>query len=355
MEKVDTKKRTTKRKTNKEFLQEARMVHGDKYDYSKVEYVNQETKVCIICPIHGDFWQKPRVHLMGRGCQECGKEICRKPKQNTKKRRKRTEWNTDTFIEECKKLYGEERYTYENTKYNGVRNKVHVNCPKHGDFLTTPNKFLNGRCGCQKCWIEKKHNLYASNTEEFIEKAKKENGTKMYDYSKVEYKNNSTKVCVICPEHGEFWVTPANHLKHRGCPMCKAEKLSYEQKLFYILSDIVDTSEIIRQYKDYEMFGRQSIDFYIPKYKIAIEHQGSQHFGGHFFDDSEERYKRIQQLDRRKYEICKEHGIKLFYFSYEERYVPEVYLDTVYTDITEFKNDIIKYINKINKKQNNEQ
>lgn len=59
------------RKTTEQFIAEAKAVHGDKYDYSKVEYVNTHTKVCIICPKHGEFWQEAKSHLQGRGCFKC--------------------------------------------------------------------------------------------------------------------------------------------------------------------------------------------------------------------------------------------------------------------------------------------
>ena len=59
--------------TTEEFIKKAREVHGDKYDYSKVEYVDSKTKVCIICPEHGEFWQKPCNHLFDNGCPKCGR------------------------------------------------------------------------------------------------------------------------------------------------------------------------------------------------------------------------------------------------------------------------------------------
>ena len=57
-----------KRITNEEFVAKTKEVHGDRYDYSKVEYKNSHTKVCIICPEHGEFWQIPNSHLRGRRC-----------------------------------------------------------------------------------------------------------------------------------------------------------------------------------------------------------------------------------------------------------------------------------------------
>ena len=63
-----------KKYTQEEFIEKAKAIHGDKYDYSKVEYVNGRTKICIICPEHGEFWQIPNSHLMGKGCKMCGIE-----------------------------------------------------------------------------------------------------------------------------------------------------------------------------------------------------------------------------------------------------------------------------------------
>lgn len=64
--------------TQEEFIRRAKEVHGDKYDYSKVEYANTNTKVCIICPTHGEFWQLPIPHFKGAGCTKCGRErICK--------------------------------------------------------------------------------------------------------------------------------------------------------------------------------------------------------------------------------------------------------------------------------------
>lgn len=61
------------RKTTSQFIEEAKAVHGDKYDYSRVEYKGSETKVCIICPEHGEFWQIPINHLSGQPCIKCGR------------------------------------------------------------------------------------------------------------------------------------------------------------------------------------------------------------------------------------------------------------------------------------------
>ena len=54
-----------------QFIKESKEIHGNKYDYSKVEYKGSFQKVCIICPKHGEFWQRPADHLIGIGCPMC--------------------------------------------------------------------------------------------------------------------------------------------------------------------------------------------------------------------------------------------------------------------------------------------
>ena len=60
-----------KNKTTEMFIEDARKVHGNKYDYSKTNYINKYTDVIIICSVHDDFIQTPDVHLSGSGCPKC--------------------------------------------------------------------------------------------------------------------------------------------------------------------------------------------------------------------------------------------------------------------------------------------
>ena len=191
-----------KKKTKEEFIAKAKLVHGDKYDYSKVEYVGALTKVCIICPKHGEFCQEANSHLRGQGCPKC------KSKKQT--------CTTDEFIAKAKKIHGD-KYDYSKVNYVNNYTKVCIICHEHGEFWQTPGAHLRGQ-GCPKCKSKKQ----TCTTDEFIAKAKKIHGDK-YDYSKVEYVNRKTKVCIICPKHGEFWQTPSAHLRGQGCPKCGIE------------------------------------------------------------------------------------------------------------------------------------
>lgn len=92
-----------KKLTKEEFIRRAREIHGWKYDYSKIYYINGSIKVCIICPKHGEFWQSPKDHIKGRGCPKCGHERTNNSKKLT----------TETFIERAKQKY--KNYSYENS------------------------------------------------------------------------------------------------------------------------------------------------------------------------------------------------------------------------------------------------
>ena len=192
--------------TTEEFISKAKKVHGDKYDYSLVEYVNAFKKVKIICPIHGVFKQSPSIHVFGQGCPKCKADLTgnrfRKP--------------SEVFFKEMYDMYGD-KYDFSNSVYNGTHDKIVVICKKHGSFTRTPHELLDGR-GCPVCtpftnW----------NTETFIIKAKEIHGNK-YSYEKTEYKSIHEKVCITCKKHGDFWIEPNYHINNEsGCPICGHE------------------------------------------------------------------------------------------------------------------------------------
>jgi hypothetical protein len=182
--------------TRNEFIEKAKLKHGNKYDYSLVEYVNSATKVKITCSIHGVFEQKPSYHLGGSGCQKCGGNFM----------------DIEYFKEKANKKH-DKKYDYSKVEYVNNLTKVCIICPKHGEFWQTPYDHLGG-CGCRIC-----ANKVIPTTNEFIDKAKIIHGDK-YDYSNVVYIKNQSKINIICPEHGEFYQRPLNHLNGQGCPVC---------------------------------------------------------------------------------------------------------------------------------------
>ena len=127
-----------------------------------------------------------------------------------------SEITTETIIERFKRVHGD-IYDYSKVKYASMHTKVTIICKKHGEFQQTPSNHLKGQ-GCYFCGTERSEKSRRKTREQFIEETKAIHGDK-YDYSKVEYKNNKEKVCIICPIHGEFWQRPYEHLKF-GCRQC---------------------------------------------------------------------------------------------------------------------------------------
>ena len=125
--------------TTEEFIKMAREVHGDKYDYSKVEYVDYKTKVCIICKKHGEFMQSPQKHISGHGCEKCFRESIAK----------RYSMGRDKFIEKANEVH-KGFYDYSAVEYVNSHTYVQIICPIHGAFPQIPSSHLRGH-GCPFC------------------------------------------------------------------------------------------------------------------------------------------------------------------------------------------------------------
>ena len=283
--------------TTEDFIKRAIEVHGNRYDYSKVDYKNMHTKVCIVCPKHGDFFQMPYVHLNGQGCDKCGDNIVSE----------KLSMGKDKFIEKVRAVHGD-KYDYSKVEYKNNSTKVCIICNRCGkEFWQTPANHLRGQ-GCKYC----AHRSYVYTVDEFINFAKQVHGDK-YDYSKVEYINSHTRVCIICPEHGEFWQTPHEHLDGFGCQKCHENRMEREWSM------LLDKKGIRYEPHYKNGFGRMSLDFYLPDYKIAIECQGIQHFKPTCFggenSNIEEKFLQGVKRDIKKFKLCQKNNIKLLYFT----------------------------------------
>ena len=277
--------------TKEEFIKKANEKHEGKYDYTKVKYVNNKTKVCVICPEHGEFWQRPHVHTKGCGCHKCGQIASNDSKRSS----------LSDFIKKAREIHGD-KYDYSKVKYVNAHTKVCIICPEHGEFWQRPADHIKGY-GCQKC-----SGKHVPTTEEWITSAREVHNGK-YDYSKVDYVNGATKVCIICKEHGEFWQEANSHLLGHGCPKCNLSHLERS------VMNYLDEHGITYDYqKRFDWLGRQSLDFYLPDYNVGFECQGGQHFFPvkHFGGDKA--FKNTLERDKRKKALCEKHGIKLLYF-----------------------------------------
>ena len=311
-----------KKLTTETFIEKSRKVHGDKYDYSKTEYVNNHTKVCIICPEHGEFWQRPQSHMDGHGCVKCYAKDCADRFSST----------TKEFIEKAREVHGD-KYDYSKVNYINSYTKVCIICPKHGEFWQEPKWHLKGG-GCKECSLEHKSKTQSKGIDWFITKAREVHGDK-YDYSKVNYINKETKVCIICPKHGEFWQSPKNHLDGYGCSICGSSHL--ELQVFKLLKENGYSFEVEKTFDWLKNINNLYLDFYIPNIKIAIECQGKQHFISSDFYGGEKTLNEIKERDLLKRKLCDKNGIKILYFT---NIILDEYPYEVITDLNELMKNI---------------
>ena len=272
-----------------EFIEKTKQVHGDKYDYSKVVYINNKTKVCIICKEHGEFWQTPTNHLHGQGCPKCG-------------RKKANQSNTltlDEFIEKAKLKHGD-KYDYSLVNYINHKTPIQIKCNKcnnifeqspsnhlsgcgcsfcnpphkrltHDEFVTrlstthpnlevlseyqskdkkiivrckihdytyetTPHRLSSG-ANCLMCYNERRGKNLLNDINIIKKKILDIHGNKYkYPYFDDEYKNMKSKITIICPKHGEFYQTCYHHIhRKQGCPSCNESH--YEQFITKLLNE----------------------------------------------------------------------------------------------------------------------
>lgn len=302
-----------------EFIKRSKLVWGENtFDYRDVVYINFSTPV-ILWYNGVKFTQRPKHHLAHR------KPLC----MSEKKKHTREE-----LIDKFNKVHNS-KYTYGNFIYKNAKEKnipVYCHCTdkdgnEHGLWYTNASNHLSGY-GCPKCKSEKLSSTFSSSKDEFIKKANIIHGNK-YDYSKVNYINNSTPVEIICSQHGPFKQIPHNHLQGKGCPKCVESKLEESVRQF-----LEDNSIEFKQYYHTHWLKRQSLDFFLPKFNCAIECQGEQHYKEGHFDVPLEK---IQKLDKLKYSLCKANRVRMLYFASEK------YDKNVYTNLSELLSQITGY------------
>ena len=373
------------RKTTEEFIEEAKKIHGDKYDYSKVDYKNNKTKVTIICPEHGEFEQRPSDHLQGKGCVKCHHDRNAKNQASTKEEfmekaikihRNKYDYSkvvyvnaheyvtiicpehgefqqmpyshlngrgcpkcagivkrtTEDFINDARKVHGN-KYDYSKVVYKNNKEKVIIICPEHGEFEQSPDKHLIGR-GCPECGKKLISIARTDTFDDFLRKAKKVHGDK-YDYSKAEYVNSLVKIRITCPTHGDFWQVPSSHLRGVGCPYCRESRL--ERRIEHFLETKGVNYEKLQHF---EWLGKQHLDFFLPEYNTAIECQGRQHFMPVEAFGGKEEFEKCVKRDEMKKQLCKENKVNLIYFADKK------YEDNIFTDEEEMFNTIVAHVSK---------
>lgn len=191
------------------FLEKAKLIHGTKFDYSKVEYINSTTKVIITCNEHGDFNQYPSKHLIHKySCPECAKIGQGKSSRISK----------EQFIIEASKIHNS-LYTYENSIIGKKHEHIEIYCTKHKDFFSQRlHSHLQGHLACKDCIREFKENqMHKIFKQKFIDFFINKFGNH-YDFSEVEYINNRTPVIIKCLKHKhKFYQVHRNAVRYNTC------------------------------------------------------------------------------------------------------------------------------------------
>lgn len=296
---------TTKKLTTEEFIRKSRIIHGDKYDYSLVNYKNTRTKVIIICREHGEFNRKASSHLEGFSCNKCSKKY---------------KLTTEEFINKSQKIH-QNKYDYSLVNYKNSFIKVQINCPYHGEFKQQPRNHLKG-FGCMACSGKKQ-----KTTDDFIAEANKIHQNK-YDYSNSFYTISKNNLDIICKKHGLFTQRADKHLEGRGCPSCNESKGENLIKKF--LNEKLITYEIQKNFDNCinpKTGKKLSFDFYLPNLNICIEYDGEQHFKSVNFFGGENSLLETQYRDRIKDKFCEDNDINLKRINYKQFNNIEIEID----------------------------
>lgn len=200
------------RKTNDEVIKNFELKHGNKYDYSLVDYITAVTKVKVICRRHGIFTITPNSHLNGSGCAKCGREIVADSRRG----------NKENFIKKAREVHGD-FYIYDLVNYTSNLGYVKIICPKHGEFKQQVRKHLSGN-NCKKCTSE---SYYV----DFVNMCKIK--YPQYDYTKVDYQGMYKTITITCKIHGDFETTPVKfYHKGRLCTDCRIKTSSKSEVLW---------------------------------------------------------------------------------------------------------------------------
>ncbi|MEK6883296.1 MAG: DUF723 domain-containing protein, partial [Nanoarchaeota archaeon] len=247
------------RSNTEEFIKKAKEIHFNKYDYSKVNYIDNVTKIIIICPKHGDFDQQPNNHLFKKGCPKCVPETLRKKFTRTQ----------EDFIKMAIKKFGN-KFDYSLVKYINSDTYIDIVCPIHGKFTVIPFEHLKKETGCPKCGRANCGLKSRKGKEYFLKKC--------YEKHKDEYKYflkddvlNHDKVEIECEKHGKFFQTLNHHIyQSGGCPKCNISKSKLEEFIKNFLNKI---NEKYKE-RDRVVIKPLEIDVLVIDKKIGIECHG---------------------------------------------------------------------------------
>ena len=293
----------------------AKQKHGEKFDYSRVNYISKRDPVDVCCPKHGWFKVRPCDHVRSvTGCYQCGREdhAKKRSKPNSKQYTRHT---IESFIESARAIHGD-TYDYSNVKYLGVMQSIEIVCAKHGAFRQKAVKHLEGQ-GCRRCGNNSAARKSSLKTSDFIRLARQTHGD-LYGYDRVEYENAHKKIIILCHDHGYFQQSPRKHLMMQGCPLCNKSSIA-EVKIAESLSGTSLTYKKEKTFPDCRNKKRLRFDFAIYNGKTLIgivEYHGGQHYRSVGLWGGDAGFAKRTLLDGIKRDYCIKNGIPLLEIPY---------------------------------------
>ena len=268
--------------TINDFIRKANAVHGSRYDYAPTRYSSNEDMLTIRCKEHGEFVQRARNHLLGRGCPRC------KAEQTSI----RQSGSREDFIAKARAIHGG-RYDYTKVEYTRSSRKVEIICPQHGSFMVSPNSHLSRKTGCPKCAGKGFSNA------EFVAMLREKHGL-TYQYDQVVYDGIKNKITVACPKHGSFEQTAEAHRLGQGCPQCGHEARASQAERE--LAEWLDGQGIPFVHCDRSLLDGSEIDFLFPQAGIGVE------LNGRYWHSDKIKHPRFHE---RKTAAAQEKGVRL--------------------------------------------
>lgn len=343
--------------TKESVIEQFKGVHGDKYNYDLVVYVNLDTKVEIVCGDHGPFLQTPANHRKGKGCPQCAKARVSEAKTISKEvwlsrfekvhgdrydYSKFSVINGDTPVEMVCRTHGsfmqspyshaagkgcpscaseasrirqlipqEEafeklksrwkgRYSYEGSTYCGRDENIEVVCHLHGKFTATYGNHVSGS-GCPLCGRLEASEKRLLEERLVISRIKKVHGAR-YNYDNFVYSGMKSKSIINCKKHGDFLQTAEGHIVGYGCPSCATPVSKGEQEVFEFIKSVCPDAV----QSDHTVLGKRELDIFVPSKNLAIE------FNGVYWHSDKIKDRKYHY---NKYRDCRDKGIRLIQFT----------------------------------------
>ena len=287
-----------------DFVESARLRHGNHYIYDPDMYEMSSRPAWITCPEHGVFKMMAVNHLQGEGCYQCGIEKIRESKL----------FPWDKVLVKCRETHGD-RYQYDSSTYVNADTPMKMHCDLHGFFWQSARSHYFGGRGCPECGRVQAAQAQQIPWKERLAEFRSVHGDR-YEYKEDTYGKSQEKMVIVCSKHGEFLQEPNSHKNGHGCPGC-SNSLG-ENVIAKFLGDNGVQYENQKQFKGLRHKLPLRVDFYLPAFNVVIEYNGKQHYESIPFFGGDEALEINRLRDKIKQKFFSKQGIVLEVIRFDE-------------------------------------